>query len=39
MQIDNEDTKCFHDLFVVDLQDDIETIEMKKDKLLDDIYK
>lgn len=39
MQIDREDTKCLRDLFVVDPQDDMETIEMKKDKLLDDAYK
>jgi hypothetical protein len=39
MQMDEEDTKCLRDLFVVDPQDDIETIEMKKDKFLDDAYK
>jgi hypothetical protein len=38
-QMDEEDTKCLRDLFVVDPQDDMETIEMKKDKLLDDAYK
>lgn len=38
-QTDEEDTKCLCDLFVVDPQDDMETIEMKKDELLDDAYK
>jgi WD40 repeat protein len=39
MQMDEEDTKCLRDLFVVDPQDDMDTIEMKKDKLLDEAYK
>lgn len=39
MQMDNKDTECLYDLFVMDPQDDIDTIEKKKDKLLDDAYK
>jgi hypothetical protein len=38
-QIDDKDTECLRDLFVVDPQDDMETIEKKKDKLLDNAYK
>jgi hypothetical protein len=38
-QMDEKDTKCRRELFVVDPQDDIETIEKKKDGLLDDAYK
>jgi hypothetical protein len=37
--MDEKDTECLRDLFVVDLQDNIETIKMKKDKLLNDVYK
>ena len=37
--MDEENTKCLYNLFVIDLQDDIETIQIKKDKLLDDTYK
>jgi hypothetical protein len=39
VQMDKEDTKCRRDLFVVDPQDDMETIEGRKDTLLDDAYK
>jgi hypothetical protein len=38
-QMDEEDTKCRRELFVVDPQDDMETIEKKKDGLLEDAYK
>jgi hypothetical protein len=38
-QMDEEDTQCRRELFVVDPQDDIETIEKKKDELLDDAYR
>ena len=37
--MDNKDIECLHDLFVIDPQDDIDTIKKKKDKLLDDAYK
>jgi hypothetical protein len=36
--MNEEDTKCRRELFVVDPQDDMETIEKKKDRLLDDTY-
>ena len=38
-KMDEEDTKCRRELFVVDPQDDMETIEKKKDGLLDNAYK
>jgi hypothetical protein len=39
MQIDGKNKEFFQDLFVVDPQYDIDTIERKKDKLVDDAYK
>jgi hypothetical protein len=38
MHMDDANTACFRDLFVVDPQYDMENIEKKKDKLLDDAY-
>jgi hypothetical protein len=38
-QKDKYDDECLRELCVVDPQDDMDTIEMKKDKLLDDAYK
>ncbi len=37
--MDEKDIECLRDLFPVDPQDDIETIEMNKDKLLYEAYK
>jgi hypothetical protein len=39
MQIDEKDTECLCNLFVVNPQDNIKTIKIKKDKLLDNTYK
>jgi hypothetical protein len=39
IQMDSENKECLRDLSVVDPQSDMETIERKKDKLLDGAYK
>ena len=39
MQIDSKNKEFFRDLFVVDPQYDMDTIERKKDKLVNDAYK
>ena len=38
MRMDDKSTKCLRNLRVIDPQDDMKTIERKKDKLFDEAY-